>query len=290
MQLTKCLLKKAKILRKSGRYRGTLFLVSRSFDSQRSWKEASTQGGAKGAARKNFGRENLQKNMEPNPQKHLSIQMKVGPEMAMKWFTVLPRPCSQTELVYTVLQNDTPNRLNSKCADYSSTKQSHAQLLYLYRPLPIAMHSLYFLKQRALALQIHQDKLYATCFLEFVLKRIKRIPMRGGGNGKWGIATRPFRRCSIFTAKHITVSFYIFLMDSCKHLCWLHSPCFWMLFHNQWRYIITFFPSKTLEEWWVSISQGGTNRSMSTCPVLPMTGAVPAALTTGSCMCSQDSA
>lgn len=152
MQLTKVSFKKAKTLRKSGRYRGTWFLVSRNFDSQRSWKEASTQEGAKGAARKNLGRKNLQKNMEPNPQEHLSIQMKVIPEMAMKWFTVLPRSCSQTELVYTVLQSNTPNRLNSKCTDYSSTKQSHARLLYLYRALPIAMYSLYFLRQRALAL------------------------------------------------------------------------------------------------------------------------------------------
>lgn len=43
---------KAKMLRKSGRYWGTWFLVSRSFESQRSWKKASTQEGSKGAARK----------------------------------------------------------------------------------------------------------------------------------------------------------------------------------------------------------------------------------------------
>lgn len=116
------------MLRKSGRYRGTWFLVSRSFDSQQSWKEASTQEGAKGAATKNLGRENLQKNLEPNPQEHSSIQRKPRPEMAKKWLTVLPRSCSQTELVYKVLQRDTPNRLNSNRADYSSTKRSYTYI------------------------------------------------------------------------------------------------------------------------------------------------------------------
>lgn len=143
---------KAKMLRKSGRYWGTWSLVSRSFESQRSWKKASTQEGSKGAARKTLVERTCKKNMEVNPQEHSSIQRKLRPQMAKKWFTVLTRSCSQTELVHTVLQSHTPNRLSSKCANYSNTQWTHAGLLYLYRPLPIGIHSPYFLKQRALAL------------------------------------------------------------------------------------------------------------------------------------------
>lgn len=95
---------KAKILRKSRKCRGIWLLVSRSFDSQQSWKEANTQ---KGADRKNLGREDSKKR---GAKPHLSIWRKMRPEMAKKWFIVLPRPCSQTELVYTVLQSDTPKQ------------------------------------------------------------------------------------------------------------------------------------------------------------------------------------
>lgn len=137
------------------------FLVSRSFNSQQSQKEDTTQEGAKAirkkATRKNLGRkENLQKSpWSQIPRNTWTFRGDQDQQWPGNDSLYCSDPVAKLSLC-TLLQSNTPNSFNNNCGDSSSRKQSHAGFYTYtsYCPLP-----LYFLKKRAFALQIHQDKI-----------------------------------------------------------------------------------------------------------------------------------
>lgn len=129
-----------KIVRKLGRYRSVWFLVSRSFNSQQSQKEASTQERAKVIKKKPPGktlvekRELAKKPLEPN-----RTTWTFRGDCDQKWPGDDSSDCSHAVVKLnscTLFQSNTPNSLNNKCTDSSGTKQNHTGLLFLHKLLP----------------------------------------------------------------------------------------------------------------------------------------------------------